>query len=105
MKGLVRIVLVVAMTLVGFASFSAAKDDYPSKPIEVIVGFSPGGSTDIVSRIVGEAVQRQWGASIVVMNKPGASGSVAAKQVSHARPDGHTLLSISVQHSVFPAIS
>lgn len=105
MKRLLGVLVGVASVVAVCASPAAAKDDYPSKPVEVLVGFSPGGSTDVVSRIVSEAVQRQWGNSVVVLNKPGASGSVAAKQVSHARPDGHTLLSISVQHSVFPAIS
>lgn len=99
------VLLGVASVTALFAALAAASDDYPSKPIEVLVGFAAGGSTDVVSRVASEAVQRQWRTSVVVLNKPGASGSVAAKQVSHARPDGYTLLAISVQHSVFPAIS
>lgn len=85
--------------------FAYAQGDYPTRPIEVLIGFAPGGATDTVARVINPEVQKQLGGSIIVVNKPGASGSVAAKQVSKSRPDGYTLLCVPIQHAIFPAIS
>lgn len=82
-----------------------AEEKYPTKPIEVLVGFAPGGTTDTVIRIVNDEVQKQLGSPVMIVNKPGAGGSVAAKQVGQTSPDGYTLLCVTVHHTLFPAIA
>jgi tripartite-type tricarboxylate transporter receptor subunit TctC len=70
----------------------AAAADYPDKPIRLIVPYAAGGSTDVVARIVGDAISGPLGQQIVVENKPGAAGNIALETVAKAAPDGYTLL-------------
>ena len=81
---------VIAAVLSSLALFARA--DYPDKPIRLIVPFAPGGVTDTSGRLVAEALGRRLGQSIVVENKPGASGNIGTQQVALAQPDGYTLL-------------
>jgi tripartite-type tricarboxylate transporter receptor subunit TctC len=74
------------------AAVPAAAQDYPSKPIEVIVGFAPGGGTDMIARTVADVGQKYVGQPLVVVNKPGASGIIGAQHVASAQPDGYTVL-------------
>ncbi len=67
-------------------------ENFPSKPIKVMVGFSPGGTTDLIARAVAGVAPEFLGQSLVVINKPGASGTIAAKEVAKAKPDGYTLM-------------
>jgi tripartite-type tricarboxylate transporter receptor subunit TctC len=73
--------------------------NFPEKPVKLVVGFAPGGATDLVSRLAAERMTEFWGKSVVVENKTGASGTLAAEQVIKAAPDGYTLL-ISPQTSI-----
>src|SRR5829696_5069884 len=73
-----------------------AQSAYPNRPITIVVGFSAGGSTDIVARLIGEELRKSLGQSVVVENKPGAGGSIGAELVAKAKPDGYTLLLGSV---------
>lgn len=70
----------------------AGAQEYPSKPIEVIVGYAPGGGTDTIARTVADVAQKYVGQPLVVVNKPGASGIIGAQYVASAKPDGYTLL-------------
>jgi tripartite-type tricarboxylate transporter receptor subunit TctC len=70
----------------------AAAADWPLKPVRVVVPFTPGGSTDITARLIGNRLQEMWGQSVVVENKPGAGGNIAADMVAHSDPDGYTIL-------------
>ena len=70
---------------------TAAKD-YPSKPIHLLVGFPPGGSTDVVARLVATKLQQALGQPIIVENKPGAGSNLASAEVARSAPDGYTLL-------------
>jgi tripartite-type tricarboxylate transporter receptor subunit TctC len=65
--------------------------DWPAKPVRVVVPFTPGGSTDITARLVSNRLQEVWGQSVVVENKPGAGGNIAAEMVAHSDPDGYTI--------------
>ncbi len=78
-----------------------AQPTYPSQPIRIIVGYAPGGNTDIPARLFSTVMAKNLGVSIVVENRPGASGVPAAEFVKRAKPDGYTLLwATSASHSV-----
>ena len=67
-------------------------DDYPRRPIHIIVPFPAGGPTDILSRIVGQEMSASWGQAVVIENRPGADTAIGAEVVAKADPDGYTLL-------------
>lgn len=77
---------------VGMPRLGAAQQDYPSRPIKIVLGFPPGGSTDLSARRVAEQLSRQMGQPFVVENRPGASGNIGAAYVARSAPDGYTLL-------------
>jgi len=81
----------------------ARADDWPTKPIRVIVPLSAGSAADIIPRIVFEQLSAQLGQSIVVENRPGASGTIGARTVQMADPDGYTLLAHSSAHIIAPS--
>lgn len=81
----------------------AASAAYPEKPVRVIVGFSPGGASDTTVRLIASALQRQLGQPFTVENRPGASGTIAAKAVAGMDADGYTLLyATSSSHAIAP---
>jgi tripartite-type tricarboxylate transporter receptor subunit TctC len=91
--------------LVLLASIPAfAQQDYPSRPIHILVGFTPGGGPDITARWIAQKLGDAWKQQVLVENRPGAGGTVAAGTVARAAPDGYTLLSVSSAHAVAPAI-
>jgi tripartite-type tricarboxylate transporter receptor subunit TctC len=83
----------VLSALIGLVPWHAlAADDYPSRPVTIVVPFTPGGSTDIMARYEAEVLQRALGQSFVVENKPGAGGGIGISYAAKAAPDGYTLL-------------
>ena len=83
----------LAFALVTTLSFMAnAQDRFPNKPIQIIVPFTAGSSTDIHARMVGKKMSENWGQQVVVINRPGGGGIVAGSIVARAAPDGYTLL-------------
>ena len=88
-----RLTNITRRTLVAGSAWAQAA--WPSKPITLIVPFPPGGPTDVVSRIVGKELADRLGQPVIVENKAGASGSIAAQQVKRAAPDGHTLMMLA----------
>lgn len=87
------------------APAAAAADDYPNHPVRVIVGFAPGGTTDITARLIAQALGDLWGQQIVVENRPGASTVIASTMVAQAAPDGYTLFQNSNSHVVAKLIN
>ncbi|MYZ50454.1 Bug family tripartite tricarboxylate transporter substrate binding protein [Propylenella binzhouense] len=69
-----------------------AQDSYPEKPITILVPFAPGGIVDIAARIVGEGLTQKWGQQVIVENRTGGNGFIAAQAAARAEPDGYTLL-------------
>ena len=82
----------IAVIALGLAAGSAFAQQYPTKPIRMLVGFAPGGGTDIVARVIGQKLSEWWGQQVIVENRAGATGTIAADFVSKAAPDGYTLL-------------
>ena len=77
---------------------------YPSHPITIVVTFPPGGGTDLLARRLGASLQEQFGQSVVVENRPGASGNIGARAVAESAPDGYTLLMVNSSFAINPGV-
>jgi tripartite-type tricarboxylate transporter receptor subunit TctC len=86
------------------AASVAAAADYPARPLRIIVPFTAGGSTDVLARMIGKHLTEAWGQQVVVDNRAGANGVIAAELVARANPDGHTLLMIAIGHTTNPSL-
>jgi len=89
--------------LLGMVSLASA--EYPERPIRIIVPFAPGGGTDILARMIGQKLTQAWGRQVVVDNRTGANGVIAAELTAKANPDGHTLLFVAIGHAINPLIN
>lgn len=87
------------------AGVAAAQGAYPNKPVTLLVPWAPGGSTDILARVLSEHLTKSLGQPVIVDNKPGASGNIGSATVARAKPDGYTLLIGSMStHAMNPAL-
>ncbi len=86
------------------APCGAMAQDYPAKAVRIVVGFTPGGGPDLTARQIAQKLAELWKQQVIVENRPGAGGTLAAAQVARAAPDGYTLLSVSSAHAIAPAI-
>lgn len=96
--------LVLAAALLGLAGPGLAQDAWPNKPVRVVVPFAPGGSTDVVARMVGQKLSSLWNQPVVIENRAGAGGNVGADVVAKSPGDGYTLLMASGSVTINPAL-
>ena len=88
----------------GYAAPNAVAQAYPSKNVQIILPYTAGGSTDVIARAVAKRLGDMWGKSVVVDNRPGASGMIGAEIASKAEPDGYTLLSTTSSYPATAAV-
>jgi tripartite-type tricarboxylate transporter receptor subunit TctC len=109
MTMLPRILIAVGFMVIAASTDSKAQTDiqaYPNKPITMVVPFGPGSATDTITRVIAQPLAAALRESIVIENKPGANGAIAATYVARAAPDGYTLLmSTNSPHSAAPALN
>ncbi|NML43895.1 tripartite tricarboxylate transporter substrate binding protein [Ramlibacter sp. G-1-2-2] len=96
--------LSAAAALVAAASPAFAADKFPSRPVTLVVPFTPGSGSDTIARIIAPRLSARWGQPVVVENKPGASGNIGTLFAARAPADGHTLLMAINTHTITPAI-
>lgn len=100
--------IILAGVVVSGPAFSASTGDpaagFPSRPVRIIVPFTPGGQPDIFTRLIGPRLVESFKQQVVVDNRPGAGGMIGSRIVADAAPDGHTLLSISGAHTIGPFV-
>ena len=89
----------LAFGLAGLAAVANAAD-YPTRPIRYVVAFAPGGINDIMARIVAQKLNESWGQAVIVDNRPGAGGNLAAGLVAKSTADGYTFMNISTAHAI-----
>ncbi|MCW5603663.1 MAG: tripartite tricarboxylate transporter substrate binding protein [Burkholderiales bacterium] len=94
----------VAMAVICAVGGMAMAQNFPTKPVRIVVGLAPGGGTDIVSRLVGQHLSSAIGQQVVIDNRPGASGNIAAELVAKAPGDGYTLIVVTASHAINPSL-
>ena len=89
----------ICLTVIGLSTAatigSASAADYPTRPVRWVVGYPPGGATDIIARLIGQRLSEKLGQQFVIENKPGAGNNIATESVINAEPDGYTLLLVN----------
>jgi tripartite-type tricarboxylate transporter receptor subunit TctC len=88
-------ILVITLTLSVLLSGPLGAQGYPAKPLEIVCGYTPGSSMDLISRVIADVASKHYGQPVVVLNKPGASGSVGAADVITSKPEGYKVLLMS----------
>lgn len=81
---------------------AAQSTSFPEKPVRIVVPFTPGGSNDVIARVVGQKLAQYWGQAVVVDNRPGAGGNIGSKEVARAPADGYTLLVVANSFVINP---
>jgi tripartite-type tricarboxylate transporter receptor subunit TctC len=92
---------IVATVIAGAlcATTAGAQDNFPNRPIRILCGFGVGGGTDVVARVIGQKMADHWGQGVVIDNRTGAGGIIAAELLARANPDGHSLIIVAVGHA------
>ena len=99
-----RAALAAGLACANAAAYAQAGDNFPTRPVRMVVAFTAGSETDFFARVVGQKLAERWGQQVVVDNRPGAGGVLATQLVAAASPDGYTVFMNSMAHAVTPAI-
>jgi len=99
-RKILAMVAAVGLCAAAPAALAQGAASYPSKPIRMIVPFTPGSATDVMGRLVAERLSAAWGQPVVVDNKPGAGGTIGIRETARAEPDGYTIVVVSSGHAV-----
>jgi tripartite-type tricarboxylate transporter receptor subunit TctC len=91
--------------MLAHAASACGQAAYPSKPIRIITPYSPGGTTDILSRLIGPKLTQSWGQPVIVDNRPGGNTVIGSEAMVKSAPDGHTLLCILTSHVIVPNLA
>ena len=98
------IVAVASIAIFLTCSAYAADAPYPTKPVRFIIPFAPGGGNDIVGRMLGAKLGEAWGQQVVIDNRPGAGGNIAAETTARAAPDGYTIFQFNIANTMAPSL-
>jgi tripartite-type tricarboxylate transporter receptor subunit TctC len=96
------IVAVVVLGVLALIPAARAQNSFPSKPVHLLVPFPPGGAVDIVARTLADELGKRWPTTIIIDNRPGAGGTIAADAAAKAAPDGYTLIVVASGHAIVP---
>ena len=97
--------VLAAMAIQPHAAVAQAAAGYPARPVKIVIPYPPGGSADLIGRMVADKMGKSIGQPVVVENKPGATGAIGSEFVARAEPDGYTLLiAIADTHAINPAV-
>lgn len=94
----------LASMFVSAPTIAADASSFPTRPIKIVVPFPPGGSTDVLIRMIGPRLSERLGQTVVIENRPGAAATVGADNVARSAPDGYTLLAASAHHTIAQAV-
>jgi tripartite-type tricarboxylate transporter receptor subunit TctC len=92
--------LALAVAALGFAGSAARAQDYPTKPVKWVVAYPPGGTTDILARLIGQYLSEHLGQQFVIDNRPGAGNNIGTEVVANSPPDGYTLLLVNPANGI-----
>src|SRR6266404_8680370 len=100
-RGIARVALTI-LALLALTPTLSAQDSFPSKPVHLLVPFPPGGAVDIVARTLADELGKRWPTNIIIDNRPGAGGTIAADVAAKAPPDGYTIVIVASGHAIVP---
>ena len=101
MNTMIRIAALAALTLLPLTTMA---QDYPTKPVRILVPYPPGGASDVTARIIAEKLSKKWGKPVFVENKPGVNGIIGTEVIARAEPDGSTIGLVASSHVANPAL-
>src|SRR5690606_24075309 len=104
LSALARGLCAAAFTAIATFPAAAAEVQYPTKPVRLVSGYAPGGTTSLVGRLIGEKLTESWGQQFILDNRPGGGTLIAGELVARSTPDGYTLMLVDSVHVLAPLL-